>query len=300
MDKMYFTGHETFHCRNYWLKKGLDNIWKGNQFNDEDAVVHLGVGKNMVNSIRFWLKAFGLTGEKDEVKELAKKIFITGDKVDEVGYDPYLEDVGTIWLLHYLLVTNKRSSIYHLIFNEFRKQRIEFTKDHLQKFIERHCKTRELYFHSSSVKKDINVFLNNYLPPSNSSKGIEDSFSGLMYELNLVHFIEKSDIDSKGKKRDWYRIENAIREGLPHQVVLFCILSNSKYGKSITFNELLNDQDSVGSVFALSSQGLMEKLEQIISNYTKEIVLTDDGGVRVLQIKKDIDRWDVLNSYYAR
>ncbi|MDD4847167.1 MAG: DUF4007 family protein [Bacteroidales bacterium] len=28
-------------------------------FNEPDSVVNLGVGKNMVSSIRFWIKAFG-------------------------------------------------------------------------------------------------------------------------------------------------------------------------------------------------------------------------------------------------
>ena len=59
MIKISFSGHETFHCRNYWLKKGLDHIWSGQKFND-DAIINLGVGKNMVSSIRFWLRSFGL------------------------------------------------------------------------------------------------------------------------------------------------------------------------------------------------------------------------------------------------
>jgi len=46
-----FAGHETFTCKNYWLKKGYDHSREGKKFND-NAVIDLGVGKNMVNSIR--------------------------------------------------------------------------------------------------------------------------------------------------------------------------------------------------------------------------------------------------------
>ena len=46
--RLVFSGHESFQCRNLWLKKGYDFIKNGNSFNDEDAVVKLGVGKNMV------------------------------------------------------------------------------------------------------------------------------------------------------------------------------------------------------------------------------------------------------------
>lgn len=48
-----FSGHETFPFRYAWLKKGLDGlIKKPTLFTSEDAVIDLGVGKNMVRSIR--------------------------------------------------------------------------------------------------------------------------------------------------------------------------------------------------------------------------------------------------------
>ena len=53
-----------------WLKKGYDYWVDRNRFTDPDAVVKLGVGKNMVQSIRFWLRAFGLLND-DEATEIA-------------------------------------------------------------------------------------------------------------------------------------------------------------------------------------------------------------------------------------
>ena len=50
--KYCFSGHETFSCRSYWPKKGYDFLNNGNKFNDNDALVKLGVGKNMVSSIK--------------------------------------------------------------------------------------------------------------------------------------------------------------------------------------------------------------------------------------------------------
>ena len=54
--KIGFSGHETFVCRHFWLKKGYDFIKSGHSFSQDDAVVRLGVGKNMVTAISFWLK----------------------------------------------------------------------------------------------------------------------------------------------------------------------------------------------------------------------------------------------------
>ncbi len=48
MNKLSFSGHESFHCRQFWLKKGYDFVQRRGKFSDKNAVVELGVGKNMV------------------------------------------------------------------------------------------------------------------------------------------------------------------------------------------------------------------------------------------------------------
>lgn len=128
-NKLLFSGHNTFTCKQYWLHKGYEFVKDQKNFNEENAVVDLGVGKNMVNAIRYWLRSFGLVDEKDSLTILAKKIF------DRNGWDPYLEDIGSLWILHYLLIKSNRASIYNLVFNDFRKERIDFTKTQLLNFL---------------------------------------------------------------------------------------------------------------------------------------------------------------------
>ena len=90
--KFTFSGHESFQCRHLWLKKGYDFVNKKKSFHNDDAVVELGVGKNMVSSIRFWMKAFNLLTALDELTDFAHRL------LSDDGYDPYLEDEGTLWL----------------------------------------------------------------------------------------------------------------------------------------------------------------------------------------------------------
>lgn len=170
MSKLYFSGHETFYCRNSWLKKGFDHVHAGHKFDDK-AVIDLGVGKNMVVSIRFWLKAFGLTDENDALQKLATKVFDS-----RKGFDPFCEDIGTIWLLHFYLVTHKRSSIYNLIFNDFRKQRVELNREHLLQYLEQSCNRNGVVVNKNSLKKDITVFLGNYTVPQ-KPLSVEEDFS---------------------------------------------------------------------------------------------------------------------------
>ena len=66
--KYTFSGHDTFHCRSLWLKKGYDYLLLNKKFSDDDAVVVLGVGKNMVTAIRYWMKAFYMSDSDDHHK----------------------------------------------------------------------------------------------------------------------------------------------------------------------------------------------------------------------------------------
>ena len=120
--KYSFSGHDSFQCKQLWLKKGYDFVNEGNNFNSEEAVIQLGVGKNMVSSIRFWLKAFNIIDTKDVPTQFGRLLFD-----DDAGFDPFLEDEGSLWLLHYQLVKNGYSSIYYIIFNEFRKEKLFFS-----------------------------------------------------------------------------------------------------------------------------------------------------------------------------
>ena len=50
-----FSGHETFPFRYTWMKKGVDTVRDDPTiFADDSATITLGVGKNMVRSIRHW------------------------------------------------------------------------------------------------------------------------------------------------------------------------------------------------------------------------------------------------------
>ena len=285
--KYTFSGHDSFQCRQLWLKKGYDYVLKGKNFNDEDAVVILGVGKNMVSSIRFWLKAFNIIDNKDIITEFGYRLFD-----DDNGYDPFLEDEASLWLLHYQLVKNGFASIYSIIFNEFRKEKLFFNKETFVNYVKRFGKSNpDLNFNENTVAKDFIVFANLYKNDP-ESKDVEDSFSGILSEIELLK------TTGKGKEEQFY-IENAERDNLPEAVVLYAILDNSNYGNSISLNSLEFDLNSPGSIFALNRSGLMNKISEIVSEY-KDITFTDQAGIKELQFKKKSDAFTILDTYYGK
>jgi hypothetical protein len=286
-NRLSFSGHDSFQCRQLWLKKGYDFVQEGKNFNDEDAVVKLGVGKNMVSSIRFWLKAFNIIDGKDNTTDFGRKLF---DDVN--GYDPFLEDEASLWLLHYHLVKNGFASIYSIIFNEFRKEKLFFNKETFLNYVKRIGEGNpELNYNDNTVAKDFIVFTNLYKSDP-ESKDVEDSFSGILSELELLK------TNGKNKEEQYY-IENSERDNLPEAVLLYAIIDNENYGNSISLNSLEFDLNSPGSIFALNRTGLMSKINDLRNDY-KEITFTDQAGIKELQFKNKVEPFTILDQYYGK
>lgn len=284
MAKLSFSGHETFSCKIYWLKKGYDFVRAGKRFTDDDAVVDLGVGKNMVTSIRFWLKAFDLIDEMDQTTEFAD--FIFGDN----GVDPFLEDTMTLWLLHYQLIKTEKASIYSLIFNRFRRERTEFTKEHLKRFLNRVILEEQANFSTVTLDSDIKVFLANYV--SQKASDIEESYNNILQELSLISNFKQ--LDDSDHLLDWYQFDLQAKN-IPLEVLLFVILDNPSYGQSISLTHLANDPSSLGNVFLLTEGSLITLLKEISSEYA---TYTETAGNQVLQVKSNLDKYRILHTYY--
>lgn len=289
--KLSFSGHESFQCRGLWLKKGYDFVAAGHSFSSEDAVLELGVGKNMVNAIRYWLRAFGLTEEDDKRTPLADRLLN-----DDDGWDPYLEDDASLWLLHYQLVTTQRASTYNLIVNGLRRDKIEFTKSHFVTYASRQAEVRGESINDNTVKSDFDVFVKMYIRTLAQIKDRDEGFSGLLTDLSLVRE------QNRPKQEPYYVIENSERPNIPDEVVLYGILRdrelNHTFDKSVSFNTLLTER--VGSVFALNQTGLYTKLERIAADKANHAVFSDQAGIREVSFRQFPDPLTVLSRYYAR
>jgi len=282
--KFTFSGHETFYCRYLWLKKGYDFVKKKGSFRDDSATVNLGVGKNMVNSIRFWLQAFGLIDKKSSLTQFS------GMLLDDKGYDPYLERLGSIWLLHYNLIKANYASIYPIFFNEFRKESNEFTIEQLSNFLINQCNINNFKYSENTLRSDIDILLKNY-KKSDSKKDLEENYTSLLSELNLITEVSSSN-------SSLFKIENYLIDDLDANIVLYAILNEYENETSISVNDLVTN--SIGNIFLLNRETLTKKVIEIAERYRKFSTYKEDAGLREIQFKdRKIDKNQILKDYYA-
>src|ERR1700686_1398640 len=127
-----FSGHETFTLRHGWLKKAVDAVKSDIKvFANDHAMVDLGVGKNMVRSIRHWALAADVLREMPGTRGTELSTTDFGDSLfGAKGTDPFLEDLNTLWMIHWKLARNERRSTgWCWIFNLLHTD--EFTRDSL-------------------------------------------------------------------------------------------------------------------------------------------------------------------------
>ncbi|WP_345954667.1 DUF4007 family protein [Mucilaginibacter sp. PAMB04168] len=283
--RLSFSGHDSFQCRQQWLKKGYDHRLAGRTFQEEDAVVHLGVGKNMVGAIRYWMKAFDLIDQADELTLFAHHLFADN------GWDPYLEDQASLWLLHYHLIKKASASSYHLVFNELRKEKVEFSRSNFVAFVKRRAEAAAVLVNDKTVADDFGVMLKMYLRTEAQQKEIEDSFSGIFTELDLIK--------PRGKRgEDIFAVESTERNEIPDAILLYTIADQLRGGQSVNLVNIEQDAGQAGTVFALNRSGITSKIERLVKA-NPDLVYSDHAGVRELQFRRPLQPFDILNHYYA-
>ncbi len=280
-NKYTLSGHESFPCKTLWLTKGYNFIVDGGNFNASDAVIALGVGKNMVSSIRYWLKAFGLSS-LDKSTEMADYLFD-----ESKGVDKYIESLGTLWLLHYLLVSMKEATLYSITFTKFQKERKVFDREQLVNFVKRLMveDNKEKMFNPNTVKKDVGVLLQNYTQPY-KAKSFED-YSSLLIDLDLIR------VEDDGKS---YAFNLEGKRTVPLEIFLYAVLTEKGKDRSVSYDVL---QD-IGLMFCMNDAEVIDMAQAIGQRYSSFVQYSDNAGIRQLLFKEGaaLDGKKVLDNYY--
>lgn len=289
---MSFARHETFYIRDGWLRKGIRLVDDHgfDYFKNEKAPDELGMGKNMVHSLRFWLQACGLVepqvGEKNGHMQYGLSHF--GKTI--LTKDTYLEDEGTLWLLHYHLATNtEHSTTWHWFFNEFEHK--EFDDLSFLAGLKLHAE-KEKKIAESSIKKDYQCFINTYTYEKSYNKKStpEDNLNCPLRELKLL----------KQTGPHSFRLNRVNRRSLDCLIIYYVIKrwqeKNNQFSKT-TISSIMDASCNVGKVFNLSYDDIVFYLEQLEDRGLLHVYRT--AGLDSVILKDDSSR-TILERYYER
>lgn len=290
--KIKIRGHESFYIREGWLRKGTKAIQNNGYIlsNTSEAVDELGVGSNMAKSIRYWLQAVGLTkeirGDNSKRKQIPTEDF--GDIILE--RDPYFEDLGTLFLLHYKLVTNMEiATSWNIFFNKI--SATEFTKEVMFERLKQEILKIDptLTISEKSLVDDCNCIIKTYFTEKNDLKDPEDNMVCPFSELGLL-----DKRQTKGKEDIICKLIPSKRK-LDKLIVLYVILDNLNGKKSISIKDLMEDEDNIGKAFNLDKNAINEYMDMLEGKgYIK---ITRAAGLNTIY-PTELVATNILKKYY--
>lgn len=280
-NKIKLKGHESFSIREGWVTKGIFEI-KDNPklFSEKNLTDILGIGTNMVKSLKYWLITSGIIRE---TKKTEYELTELGKLIDQ--YDPYMEHAFSLYFIHLAIVTNKEKAIIWNIF--FNKCNIKnFSKRELLEQIEYILETENLEYNEKMLIDEISILLKTYTIDEKNGTP-ENNFTCPLTELKLIRKIDK----------DLYQKEKSVLNILNPYIVYWCLI-NQTDNNSINIDDLIKGDNSVCKLLNLDKMLLNEYLD--ILKKENLITINRTAGLNMIYINKRYSLKEIFKKYFER
>jgi hypothetical protein len=248
-------------------KKGFEAFTKA------ESVVDLGVGRNMVLAVRYWVNAFGLVDEKGKPTSIARLI---AETEEGAAIDPFLESRDSLWLLHFALVKGGYGTLYPFFFKEFFKKKSSrsFTESEVLRNLISWLKENQIKILSErSLKSDLRVLIDNYCLKG-AGQNAEESMTNILIDLNLIR---KTTFKSEGEVV--YELNHLANKGI-NEPLFACLLMQCFDSSSQSLDNLYEE---LGHALVMDREVFIRRIEQVCLSYPELFVYKDDAGLREVQ-----------------
>lgn len=294
--KISCSGHETFVCRYAWLPKAVKAVKADPRvFKDENsAMVTLGVGKNMVRSIRHW-------SEAAQIVEPCSEGWRTTDFGERLlgheANDPFLERPETLWLMHWKLATNPNQKLFtwQQMLNYW--HRADFTQSAALAFLQNSSLPGVKLPSERTLSDGVKVFINSYVP-TRGRKGevAEDNLDCPLVELDLLR-------ETKAPVESIYTFNLEDKTSISPSLFAFCLNDfwNNEHPEAdhLDFAQISTGEGSPGQVFKLPELAVRSRLEQLSEETAGRVEYVESSSLQqvIRKEKSSIER-ELLDSIY--
>lgn len=291
---MKFRAHDTFFIRKGWLSKGMRNVIADKDVfitkdKDRNPMDVLGIGANMVKALRYWLQAVGLTEEPSKGQRFQ---YLT--ELGQIIYDqdPYIEEIGTLWLLQYQLAKNKMdATAWYFFFNEFNM--VEFTREEFVQSLQNYILMAQEQAAVRSLNDDFSCIISTYVSRGKTSStrvSPENNIDCPFGELGLIDILRKTGNNVVYKK------SIPAAETIDPWIALAVIYEQASGNKEISLSNLLSAPCNIGRVFNLDSITMIEILHKAERTGLLRIVRT--AGLDYIKLNEEYTFIDCVKKYY--
>ena len=266
-------------------------------------MVELGVGKNMVRSMRFWSQAAGVVLPAQK----KKGYFVTplGRSVlSPRGADPFLEDAQTLWLIHWKLSTNVETPLlaWDFLLNRNEPEIVPTTA---VRELEKHAIKHEDKLSTATLRQHFEAFLHSYVPTRGRKGEIqEDNLDCPLVELELLIKIGERETDGSGGRREpIYAFRREEKPEISQELFSYCVADFWKNRRAKELTVLLRDvahgHGSPGQIFKIPEQDVRERVEGLARGGKAWFTYKESANLEQLHRRQFPDESELLSEVFS-
>ncbi len=301
------SGHESFAVRYTWLPKAVRGLLADPKLfsTDDEAMVVLGVGKNMTRSIRFWTQAAGVVSVNSRGTGHRLSEFGTGLLADQ-GHDPFLEDVRTLWLLHWNLSSNVEAPLLAWDFLLNRWQDPELVPSVVVELLQKEATKHDDGLSKATIEQHWETFLHTYFPTRGRKGEVqEDNLDSPLTELELIIRVGERPLHNReGRAEPVYAFRREEKPDITPE--LFAYALNDFWNKrhanesTLTLREVAHGHGSPGQIFKLPEDDVRARVEQLAHQTREFFSYTESATVQQVQRRVRRETVQLLDNVYKQ
>jgi hypothetical protein len=300
------SGHETFPFRYTWLPKAVRFLTLDPKFfaNQERAMVDLGVGKNMVRAIRFWSLATGMASPLPKnggyaVTPLGQSLLGAG------GEDQFLEDIRTLWLIHWRLSTDQDAPLLAWDFLLNRWHEPDIVPSACLRALQREAGKQDDTLSPVTLEQHFNTFLHTYVPTRGRKGEVqEENLDCPLVELELIRKVGERELDrSSGKREIVYAFNREEKPDITAELFEYCLYDfwekRHRAEATLHLREVAHGHSSPGRVFQLPEDDIRTRLEELGRATEGLFTYTESAQLPLVKRNADPDGTRLLKQVYS-
>lgn len=286
---MGYGQHQSFYLRDRWLNKAIKHIGIDERFfYDKEAFEKIGLGKNMVQSLRYWVLATRVAEERfnDDRKKIYK-ITDFGQILNE--FDKFLQFPDSASILHYHLSFEKEpSTAWYWFFNNV-KETIISKDDLISLFIKWVNENEVKTVSEKSLKRDIDCLIKLYTA-GNNNEDPEEVIQSPLYRLNLL----------KESKGIIYKV-NGDSDTIGITALQYVLLHYKELNEvdAVSVEEIIHNDGLWGKIFNMNRPSIINALENLTNHPKYPLKFTRTNNLDTIRIP-NVTSMEFLRDEYAR
>ncbi len=307
-EKSYrISGHESFPCRYTWLPKAVQGLSRNSKlFADEDkAMVDLGLGRNMVRSVRFWAQVSGIATATAKASGHVPTDF--GRLVlGEDGLDPFLEDIRTLWLIHWNLSTDVQSPLLAWDYLLNRWQEPDLIPSRVLRALRDEASRQDDRLSLVTLDQHLDTFLHTYVPTRGRKGEVqEDNLDCPLIELELIVKVGDRELDrSAGRREAIYSFRREEKAEITPELFVYCLndfwLKRHPNDATINFRELAHGHGSPGQVFKLPEDDVRARVERLDQQTSGFLTYAESANIQQVRRLSNRESSSLLKEIYTK